>query len=308
MKLYIAAILGCFLWMKGNAQYTLQACKQCLVIAEQASQSIQVVDVPTKNIIWQWKADANNMQNGDEKLFSNPSEAKIVYNGEYLLTVASGGGAALIRIADKKVMFYAQPVGNTHSAEVLPGGYIVTASSTGNYLMLYKIDTTNVKAEKEIQKIELPFAHNVVWDRKQQVLWSAGMHDMYVYRFETKDSAHLVLQEKISLPGKEGHDLFPVWGERDLWFTNHDNIYRFSTKTKTLSPVKTPRSKGIKSVSNGPKGWPTAIIIPKEKWWTDEVLGIDGHSIILLPSTKIYKARWVLPNEFSYKKNDLFKL
>src|SRR5262245_64231171 len=116
-------------------------CKKCIVLAEQAQHRVAIADVASKKIFWQWTPETSNVQPEHYKWFSSISDAKIVYNGKCILTTASGGGVALIRIADKKTLFYAYAGGNTHSAELLPDGNIVSASSHGNYLMLFRVDT-----------------------------------------------------------------------------------------------------------------------------------------------------------------------
>jgi hypothetical protein len=45
---------------------------------------------------------------------------------------------------------------------------------------------------------------------------------------------------------------------------------------------------------------------PKEKWWTDEVNDADGSIIYQQDSLKIYKARWLLNNDFSERENEEF--
>ena len=84
-----------------------------------------------------------------------------------MLVTASGGGVALIRIADKKAMFYAKPGGNPHSAEVLPDGNVVVASSTGNLLSVYVYNGADSYVSRPAFTMPVHSAHNVVWDRKR---------------------------------------------------------------------------------------------------------------------------------------------
>jgi hypothetical protein len=64
-----------------------------------------------------------------------------------MLITASGGGVALVRMADNKVVFQAYAGCNPHSAEILPGGNMVSASSTENYLTVFHVDTTATPGE-----------------------------------------------------------------------------------------------------------------------------------------------------------------
>jgi len=49
-------------------------------------------------------------------------------------------------------------------------------------------------------------------------------------------------------------------------------------------------------------------MLPKVKWWTDEVLNNKGNSIFKEKGLKMYKVRWLLPNYFSYHQHDPIKI
>jgi hypothetical protein len=38
------------------------------------------------------------------------------------------------------------------------------------------------------------------------------------------------------------------------------------------------------------------ISTPKEQWWTDEIIDLNGNVIFGKPGLKIYKARWAVYN------------
>jgi len=145
-----------------------------VIITDQALNRIIIADIDTKEMVWEWKPIACGVRSKEEAWFGAPSEVKAVLGGKYILMTASKGGIALIRISDKKTVFYAYAGGNTHSAALLPDGNIVSASSTDNYLMVFRTDTLHFPDAVYSKKIMLPFAHNVVWDKKRAVLWSAG--------------------------------------------------------------------------------------------------------------------------------------
>ncbi|ACU04346.1 DUF6528 family protein [Pedobacter heparinus] len=282
-------------------------CKKCIILAEQLQTRVAIADVASKAIIWEWSPGIPDIKADALKWFSNISDAKLVYNGKYILATASGGGVALVRIADKKTVFYAFAGGNVHSAELLPDGNIVSASSTGNYLTLFKVDTLSFPDHVYAKTIPIDFGHNVVWDHKNQVLWSAAMNQLKSFKYNFNcDFPDLDLLESISIPGTEAHDLFPVHGENALWLTNTTNVYKFDVGTKKFTQAEVIQA-DIKSVSSGPEGYPIILLKPKVSWWADEVIDAKGNTIFLQNGLKIYKARWLLQNVFSYPVNDVIK-
>lgn len=279
---------------------TVADCKKCIVLAEQLHNRVAIADVESKQIFWEWKPEQSNVKPEHLAWFTNTSDAKPVYNGKYILVTASGGGVALVRIADKKTVFYAYAGGNTHSAELLPDGNIVSASSTGNFMTVFRVDTTKAATEVYSKNFPLAFGHNVVWDEKNQVLWSAADHQLlsFTYNFNCEEPA-LTQKDAVSLPGKDAHDLFPVYGQNALWLTNTTNVYTYNLDTKKLEEANVLQA-NIKSVSSGDATFPTIIIRPKTSWWTDEVMDAKGNTVFYQSGLKIYKARWYLKNTFSY--------
>ena len=276
-------------------------------MADQQKERVAIADVSKKEIIWQWEPAHSNVKAEHVKWFSSISEAKPVYNMQYVLVTASGGGVALVRIADKKAVFYAYAGGNTHSAEILPDGNMVSASSTGQYLTIFKVDTLAAPEQVYSKKIQIEFGHNVVWDNEHQVLWSAAMNKLKAFKYNFNcNEPDITLTETIDLSGTESHDLFPVYHEKKLWLTDTAAIYTFDPATKKISKTSFSRH-NIKSVSSGPTGFPIIMIEPKVKWWTDSVIDTKGNIVFELDGLKLYKARWFLPNTFSYPVNNPFK-
>jgi hypothetical protein len=277
-------------------------CKQCAVVCEQSLHRIVIVNIASREIVWEWKASDSNIATEHVKWFTSPDEAKPVYGSKYILVTASGG-VALVRIADKKAVFYAYVGGNPHSAEILPDGNIITVSSTGNFMKLFRVDTLQFRNDALAKTYRITDGHNVVWDKKRQVLWGGSGKQLISYRYNF-DCAHpdLTASDSVSLPGSL-HDLFPVHNEDALWLTTSTSVQKFNLATRKFeTPPFTPRD-NIKSVSSGPAGFPVMLMKPNESWWTDTILNTKGEVIFNQPGWKMYKARWFLQNSFSYPPN-----
>lgn len=284
-----------------------------IIICDQKNARIIMVDIANGNAItWEWKATAAYamIRAGAQGWFSNLSEAKLVYNGKYILATASGGGVALINVASKKAIWFDYAGGNTHSAELLPNGNIVTASTTGGYLMIFTTDSYINDESAQTAPIAFEDVHNVVWDHARQQLYAAGKNKLKVFTYNGSCSApKLTLKTTYTMPEGNAHDLFPVHGSTtDLWLTNSGHIYKFNVTTGAFTLVKTISA--VKTVSSGPAGYQTIIAQANgnggETWRTDRVLDINGTAVYTNTALGLYKARWKLVNTFSYPAGDSF--
>jgi len=273
-------------------------------MADQSANRVAIADVDSRSIVWEWMPMASNVRREDAKWFMNISDVKPVYDNKYVLTTASAGGVALIRIADKKTVFYAYGGnGNIHSAEVLPDGNIVIAASTGGYLMLLKTDTTVYPFSGYTKKYNQPDAHNVVWDKKRQILWSASGNKLYQYEYNFNRSApDLILKDSMELPASGCHDLFPVGGSDALWLSTSSKVWMINLQNKTVNLLSA--LPGIKSVSSGSGDNYPAMMIQAidggKHWYNDKVIDFSGRTVFQLAGLKMYKARWLVVNNFSY--------
>ncbi len=124
----------------------------------------------------------------------------------------------------------------------------------------------------------------------------------FQYNFNC-EAPGLVKTDSISLPGTEAHDVYPAYGQNALWITNTTSVFQYNLTTKKLNePVFS--TKNIKSVSSAPGQTPVALVVPVEKWWSDRVLSSDKKIIFQQAGLKIYKARWLVLNNFSYYNSD----
>lgn len=297
MSILTGILLAAF-WHAPNAQTSWhpQKGKKYILLSEQSKSRVAIADIAASGIVWEWRPSVQPDINPEHaKWFEAMSDAKPLENGKYILACASGGGVALIRVHDKKTMFYAYAGGNTHSVEQLPDGNIVSTSSTGNFMSIF-ITTGKEYSKHTVRKdFYLRNGHNLVWDKKKKHLYTASWDQLKTYRYngDKRDPAFIPV-DSVAIPDSSAHDLYRVYGKDALWLTTHSAIFKVDMQSKKAEKVNTRLGKNIKSVSSGPEGYPTIIIRPKEKWWTDEVLDLAGNSIFKQQGLRIYKARWLL--------------
>lgn len=231
-----------------------------IALVEQNPSRVALVDRASGEMLWSWTPADSDLTAAEQAWFELPDEVKPIYDCEYLLVTATRGGVAIIRIEDKRVMFYACPKGQPHSAELLPDGNVVVASSTdgtadGDKLRLYEVDFTKRFASEPAAVYPLNFGHNAVWDRTNELLWATAGDVLHAYRYiRTDGRPALALQETYPLPDgqKDAHDLFPVHGLNQLWLTTPNAIWKFNVSTKEFARFNASATVNVKCVSSGP--------------------------------------------------------
>ena len=182
-----------------------------------------IYNLASQSVEWSWTVQDTPLMKDYKDYFSTLDEVKPVNRCEDLLICSNSGGVAMIHIADKSVKFFALPMGQPHSIELLPDGNIVVACSVsgtveGNMLKVYKVDPQHPFVESYSGHIANYSGHNVVWDNYNDVLWATAddVINMYSYAPAT---ATLKLYKSIPLPQSNAHELFPVYGEEKMWLT-----------------------------------------------------------------------------------------
>ncbi len=290
-----------------------------IVMTEQAKHWLAIGNAGTGEIEWIWDQTKSGLEESHYRYFDHPTDVKAVKGGEYILLV-TGRATGLVRVADHKVIWYCRSNGGSpHSAEILPDGNVVIAAAPdgtakGDRLYLYKVESgKDFPVAEPCASYPLENAHNAVWDERTGLLWSTTSTTVQSYLYKVVDGEPMLeLKDIIELPSRGAHDMYPVYGEKKLWITTHEHIYKFDPKKKTIKEIPyrgdytfKEQSGGkykwyadmlnLKSITNGPKGWPVIVMRPTESWWSNKVTDMDGNVIFQAPEYyRIYKARWIL--------------
>ncbi len=241
-------------------------------------------------IRWEWSAkDAEKIPVSQKHLFDYLSDARLVNGGKELLVAGgSGGGVALIRIADKKVLFFDRAGKSPHSAERLPDGNLAVVSSQDNRLRLY-FPAPRFNRSRDFA---VPSPHGLVWDSRRTGLWVLGLDSLYFFAYKNTPT-FLRLRKRFSLPSAHGHDLFPRAKKKTLLVTTKSGVYEFfprSGRFRPFGPLKNQAE--TKSVCENPKTGQLVFVRAVTKWWNDTVEFRRPRGQKTLKGARFYKARW----------------
>ena len=239
--------------------------------------------------IWSWTASPETgVPENRTKWFANLDDAKPIHDGKQVLITASNSGVALVDIASRKVTWMAT-VRNAHTAEMLPGGLIVAASSIGgDELLLF--DPKAPTPESPICRTPLPSAHGLVWDDDRKTLWALGYDELRAYTITSKDRAQtqLELRKTHKLPGIGGHDLRAVPKSTGLLISNKEHVYIFDrTKEQFTEHATLGKIEKVKSIDVHPL---TGQLV--HSLWGQKITLSNPDSEIKTGSSIVYKARW----------------
>ncbi len=250
---------------------------------------------PTQKL-WSWKAAGRSDLPAEyHDKFRTTDDCKPVDGGRRVLITSSSNGVALVERPSGKVVFYAQ-ARNAHSAEILPGGRIAVAASTGdtgNRLILFD----SKRPADELFSTELYSGHGVVWDAKRRVLWALGLSELREYALRDWDSKKpsVELLRSHDLPTPGGHDLQPAEGDR-LNISSGEHCYRFDRATDRFEPhPDLAHLAHVKCISRHPEtGWTVYTQGQGREWWTSTLRFLNPAASLELPGERIYKARWIV--------------
>ena len=176
---------------------------------------------------------------------------------------------------------------NAHSAELLPAGRVVVASSlSGDHLILFDLKSPNTP----LWKTPLHSAHGVVWDAKRERLWALGFDELRCYRLQdwNGNAPRLELESTATLPDESGHDLVAI-DDRELLVTTHHHVYRFDRESREFRKhERLGDVADVKSISVHPTTGRTAHSI-----WKSRVELTNPEGEIVLKKARPYKVRWL---------------
>ena len=250
---------------------------------------------PALQEVWHWRPEeSSGLPTKMMRKFVTTDDCKTVSDGKEVLITSSGDAVALVSHETGATLFYAE-VKNAHSAELLPNGLIAVASSSdpqnqGDKLLLFN---RNIP-QKPIFELPLEAAHGVVWDKKRNVLWALGGAVVLKIRLDnTGPHPALIVEKKVALPAREGHDLQLAADCSALYITNTTAVFRVDPDQLEFTSFEPFRNRGeIKSLSiQSNTGQIAYTQADPGVWWTYTVHFIGPDYQVTLPSM-IYKVRW----------------
>lgn len=212
------------------------------------------------SVAWQWQPTEELGFDSDFITYymSSVSDAKLrnsEHYGGYVVATCSGESFCIIDYATGENLFSRVYTGeNLHSIELLPDGNVVVAGSAGNSISIYAASQGNTNVYSK--KYTFTDAHGLTWDPYRKVLWALGGNELTAYKV-TGTLAEPTLEQlpdmTKELPSADGHDLFPVYGDKDsLWLSVGAGVYQYHISTQTFEEIQTVSTAGVKSIGNQP--------------------------------------------------------
>ncbi|MGW0435214.1 DUF6528 family protein [Micromonospora sp. NPDC003197] len=288
-----------------------------LATTEQVSNRVMVwnrnVDWTDANLHWQFTPGTTS---GAWQNLSGVKFRGTAAFGTVALVTASGGKAAIIDVKDgqKKattadILWQASPGGNPHSIERIPDNGSIVVASSGGYLTLYSPTAISKPSTlAQVQTINLPGAHGVLYDPTNQYLWAIGEGKLVRYRITgTYRDTRLTAIGTINIgtytnsdgvvTPNMGHDLFASYTDPNTLFITHTTgVYSVDTTTFALTKISgTTRVKAYVNHSGGERAWVRADNTGSRTWGSPTVQFFDANGTATEAKTRtgaeFYKVR-----------------
>lgn len=259
-----------------------------------------------KGLIWSWDCSSIQSICPGAKTNSHIDDTKIVNDKRQLLITCSNNNGWCVLIepdysqpTGAKLLFWTNKADNAHSAELLPGGYLVVACSTGSGQCLQLYDIT--KNNTVLAEYPLNSAHGAVWNPATERLYAIGETTLQIYKWDPT-KPELEIEESISTTSyvKGLHDISIVDANTLIMGAQNCALYDISRKTFTPVPIFSKTS-GIKSLNYNAKTGEIFYTIsggsPNYSWSTytlrynDKIDGTGTEKTIMVNDIEMYKAR-----------------
>jgi hypothetical protein len=244
---------------------------------------------------WFWKPQEYEGVPADVyDLYRHIDECKPFDGGDRILITASTDGVGIVDRRNRRFI-HIGTARNAHSAEVLPGGRIAVAASTGgDSLIVFE----GRAGGKELIRAPLPGGHGVHWDEASQRLYALSETAIKVYALVAWDSDRpdLRLVKTIPLPEAEGHELSRIAGTTRFHVTTATRAWVFDSSDGHLVPHPDLANQAkIKSIAThaetGTLAWLSA---DPNGWWTYNLrLRDHGRAVVAPVNKRYYKLRWI---------------
>lgn len=250
--------------------------KNLVALCDQKNASVVVIDLDAPDptapsaVVWNWKPTAALGFTSTSGYSNSVDEAILRYSevlNSYVVCVTSSAGfVGVVKYPSGERVWSGTASGlSPHSIEYLPEGHIAVACSGGSSaengcIRLYTA-SQGVISGKYIS-VPLASAHGVIWDDKNQLLWTLGSTELRAYRIGgTEKSPELIQVDgmggNISFSG--GHNLSVNPADPDLlWISGSKGVcqYRKSTGSFIINYTGAVviTSSAVKSIDSFPDG------------------------------------------------------
>ncbi len=187
-------------------------------LCDQLNSRIIICDLAVENwaddnaVVWEYDHD----NSGKENLgwIAGLKFRDCPYYGGRIMIYCYPDHARLVSMDTKKTLLETDYSGtNPHSAEVLPDGTVLVASTSDNWVGIYPPGQEDASST-----ITFPSAHGVLWDPANQIVWVAGSQDLGAFRVVGSGSSlrlEAVAGKQYKTPKNSVHDLAPLYGDNN---------------------------------------------------------------------------------------------